>query len=338
MKSRSSIPMTHRRRTAGFSFTEVLFAVMILGIGFIMVAAIFPVAIQQTQNTTSEGNAAAIARGAVATMQQTLQNVDMPETAAPPPTPPPPPAPPPAGERGRVFSLRNPQQSPKGKKYRWLEQVPGWTDPDQLWNRTKGNLIVPNDPRFGWVGFYKREYGSPYVQVFVVATQTRVRSVYEPAKDLVPMGGNGPLAPLANLQARPVTVSANSGGITFSPPAFAAAVAEGCYVIIASSNLSPGSPPNLARVGWMNGRIYRVGNRFGGDTWDYMPGNEFRPDPGPDGSTGNVVPGDTADDITELIDADAFVVGRSLVNSGGTALFEGPAQDVAVYTTFVQLR
>ena len=43
-----------RRSRRAFSFVEVLFAVIILGVGFIMVAAIFPVAIQQTQATVEE--------------------------------------------------------------------------------------------------------------------------------------------------------------------------------------------------------------------------------------------------------------------------------------------
>ena len=33
---------------SAFSFIEIMFAVIILGIGFIMIAAVFPVAIQQT--------------------------------------------------------------------------------------------------------------------------------------------------------------------------------------------------------------------------------------------------------------------------------------------------
>src|SRR5579859_7528088 len=49
----------------GFSFTEILFAVMILGIGFIMVAAMFPVALQQTENSTADTTAASIARSGV---------------------------------------------------------------------------------------------------------------------------------------------------------------------------------------------------------------------------------------------------------------------------------
>src|SRR5579862_4528540 len=42
----TKLPVPRRR---GFSFVEVMFAVIILGIGFIMVSAMFPVAIQQTQ-------------------------------------------------------------------------------------------------------------------------------------------------------------------------------------------------------------------------------------------------------------------------------------------------
>src|SRR5205823_5837814 len=51
-------------RHRGFSFTEIMFAVIILGVGFIMVAAIFPVAIQQAKSTSEETTAAAVARGA----------------------------------------------------------------------------------------------------------------------------------------------------------------------------------------------------------------------------------------------------------------------------------
>jgi len=47
---------------AGFSFAEVMFAVVILGIGFIMVAAVFPVAIKQGQATSEESFTATIAR------------------------------------------------------------------------------------------------------------------------------------------------------------------------------------------------------------------------------------------------------------------------------------
>jgi len=61
------------RRARGFSFTEILFAVMILGIGFIMVAAMFPVALQQTENSTSDTTAASIARQGVNFVNQIAQ-------------------------------------------------------------------------------------------------------------------------------------------------------------------------------------------------------------------------------------------------------------------------
>ena len=44
--------LRRRVRRGGFSDTEVLFAVMIQGVGFIMVAAIYPVAIKQAKTST----------------------------------------------------------------------------------------------------------------------------------------------------------------------------------------------------------------------------------------------------------------------------------------------
>src|SRR3978361_1570675 len=57
---RASVPPCLSR--TAFSFAEVMFAVVILGIGFIMIAAIFPVAMQQSQATNDESIAAAISR------------------------------------------------------------------------------------------------------------------------------------------------------------------------------------------------------------------------------------------------------------------------------------
>ena len=72
--NRRNPPQGRRRRSAaGFSFTEVLFAVMILGIGFIMIAAIFPVALSQTKLTTEEAAAATQTVGAVHYLQQYMR-------------------------------------------------------------------------------------------------------------------------------------------------------------------------------------------------------------------------------------------------------------------------
>src|SRR5215469_9432106 len=46
-----------QRRHRAFTFLEVLFAVIVLGIGFIMVAAMFPAALKQTQASVEDVSA-----------------------------------------------------------------------------------------------------------------------------------------------------------------------------------------------------------------------------------------------------------------------------------------
>ena len=59
-------------RHRGFSFTEVLFAVIILGIGFIMIAAIFPVALMQSPTRWVRRPTAAPPRAAAPTRRPWL--------------------------------------------------------------------------------------------------------------------------------------------------------------------------------------------------------------------------------------------------------------------------
>ena len=113
IETRHLPPVTCRH---GFSFVEVLFAVMILGIGFIMIAGIFPVAINQAQTSADESIGASIARGGVnylASLSDTALLMD------------------PAGT-GVMVPLSG-----------------------QLLERLRGNMIIPEDPRYGWVGFYR---------------------------------------------------------------------------------------------------------------------------------------------------------------------------------------
>src|SRR3954462_12375820 len=72
-----------RRRRLGFAFTEVLFAVMVLGIGFIMIAAMFPVTIRQTQNTMGDVIGANEAKAALAYMQTIASDKNFPPTVPP---------------------------------------------------------------------------------------------------------------------------------------------------------------------------------------------------------------------------------------------------------------
>src|SRR5688500_647109 len=81
-KARGHVGTKAHRFRAGYAFTEVMFAVVVLGIGFIMLAAMFPVAISQSQATAQESTAASIARGAVNHIQAIATNVNMPHTDA----------------------------------------------------------------------------------------------------------------------------------------------------------------------------------------------------------------------------------------------------------------
>src|SRR4051794_734912 len=61
----------------GFSLTEVMFAVIVLGIGFILIAAIFPVSISQSRLTIDETTAAANARSAMALTSRVVDGGDI---------------------------------------------------------------------------------------------------------------------------------------------------------------------------------------------------------------------------------------------------------------------
>lgn len=179
-------------RPRGFSFTEILFAVMILGIGFIMIAAMFPVAIRQTEAGSQETIAAAVGRsssnflgelaaspiplpantsfggytpGSIATTQ--LPSILLPTmvmaNAGAPATPPYvlPPAGMftlPAGHTsmvvpGQVWTMLDSRDL-------WYYTVPGGARANHnvvLWQSVARNLILPGDMRFGWAAMYRRD-------------------------------------------------------------------------------------------------------------------------------------------------------------------------------------
>jgi hypothetical protein len=394
--NRSSFSMHHSSfARLGFSFAEVMFAVIVLGIGFIMIAAIFPVAISQSKATNDETAAASFARTEVDSLQNVLTDADLPALT------------PIAASFGvgshifgQVYSLRDPQPDPSpGTLYPWLNvnspARPGWLASDQLWDKSKGTLISSSDPRFGAVVLYRRDAtvasatttaASPYVQLYVIATQVRNRSLYDPTTLGVDVSTKStPLPttpPMVNLQARPVKVAisaktsttTNAAGVDLiafesgnasAQLANAAGADEGCFVIIARDNITgpAAAPPGSNNIGRMNGRIYRVGARrtdldnnttiFPGVTkslvFELVPGGDFTPDPGFNGSLGGIG-ARQPDDICALgINsaegtattfsgrADAFIVGRNLQPGSTLAnpIFEGPAQDISIYTTFI---
>jgi type II secretory pathway pseudopilin PulG len=316
---------TARSRSRGFSFTEILFSVIVLGIGFIMIAAIFPVAIQQGKLTSEEGAATGVAREALSYLGQVGANSDAISNAQGGPLFPA------TGSTigaapylGNVYSFRdiqptgqllNTNQAPSSDT---LISVAGRT-PDELWNRLNLSLIVPSDQRYAFVGLYRRNGNptdrrtwSPFVQAWFIPVTTRSRSIYNTAVDPYAQG-TGPTQTNPNLQARLVQVQITdpTGAFTDSATGGAgyvlynytgatgnytpSALNENCYIIVAndySNTTTIDSKPN-PDIGRMNGHVFHVGLRrpdldtSAYQAYDLAPNGGFAPDPGADGFFGN---------------------------------------------------
>jgi Tfp pilus assembly protein PilV len=322
-------------RHSAFSFVEVLFAVIILGVGFIMIAAVFPVAIRQTKSTVDETTGAILARGAANLIDQisyydpSNPNMQyMPATA------------------GAVVSF-----SPAAA-----------ATTNAAWQAIRGNVILSQDPRYAFIPFYRRNgvvatpsTWDPNAQVFVICVQAQAYSTFTsvtganppPYSDVLPKVS----APTnyCNLQPRQYAVDIEQGtgggpstvvfstfaGAAVGPnPTPPAGLAEGAFIIISSDGLAGAS------AGMLNGRIYRIGARrpdldktatqIG---YELAPGYDFSKDAGPDGIMGN------GDDINALPAASAWVVGQSFSDAGNQgAAYDGPAMDVSIYTTYVAVK
>jgi len=299
----------------GFSFVEVLFAVMILGIGFILIAGVFPVAIAQTQSNGDETVGAAVARNAV----RYLESVPV----------------------SRLFPT-----DPNGAMYfdNDVHVFGPDSDHDQaLWEYIKGNVIQPDDTRYGWVAFYRRGVEIPvsagpavpagYAQVIVIACRNRIGGVYDTkvpkaAETNLDLGKTGSWTPYPNLGGKQITATFNYGTTPDAPDVVAVdsssgqhlAMAPGTFIVLGHDG---GAPPNTA-----NGWVVRAGNQAVDSNdnpiqnqWELLPGNDFK----------NTTYRPTAGSSVR-----AYIVGQGVDPSDNT--FKGGAQDVAVYTTFIQLQ
>lgn len=301
------------RRRRGFSFTEVLFAVMIMGIGFIMVAAMFPVTIRQTQETMHDTVGANLAKGAA----QCLQSIATEETFPPTKT----------VNDDLMYAPLN-------------SLVDGPSTGQKSWIYSRGNYISPQNPRYAWTALYRRDQtggvGSGYAQVWIIGMKSWNRPVYETNVDVMRNGTN-----LATLEPRRVRVrvqyeSANlRSTVTFinSSDKGSEIAAPGAYLIIANDNATTSftGPPAVARKGVANGRIYQLGNPINANTWELSPGGNMI-------VANNTTPDvNKGDDIT-LNNADAYIIGRGYTDAlNGDYSYSGPSQGISVYTTFIRV-
>jgi hypothetical protein len=314
----------------------VLFAVVVLGIGFIMVAAIFPVAISQSKATADEVAAAGVARSGVSIMTNLVDNKR--DLAA--------------------LGLT-----------RWADMmpvipigapgtIPGDVAPINThygWRMLRGNMIFRDDPRYAFVPLYRRGQtlvsGAPQpnatAQIYIIGVQCRATDrdeVFFDQRDVslnptppYPSGG-GPAPSDADMTALSAQLTTNPNNLTprriliqlqdvandvdlikvNRNPAGASvmtenlpdAVAQGAYVIVAGT-----------------GNIYRVGTRREDLEAPSTPANTTH-------FVYELQPGNDLRDATEnqATDVAAWCIGRER-RADGT--FAGPAQDISIYTALV---
>ena len=188
--------MNRRPRRRGFSFAEVMFAVVVLGIGFIMLASIFPVAIRQTASVVEENDGTALTKRAADQFREALINSgdipNLPATAEPimlGPTfvgyaP------------GRMFAFPDPRRMYDAPKPWDTGGIPdGPMDNEEplatqnkLYAVIKSRMISADDGRYAFIPLYRRDRladgrPSPWVQLTIVAVQNRTGRNYDPELD-----------------------------------------------------------------------------------------------------------------------------------------------------------
>lgn len=173
----------------GFSLPEIMFAIMILGIGFIMVAAMFPVAIQQAKTNKESISASLVAQRAMRCLEQAGMN----RTTAGPSV---------MAETGGVYTFEDNIVNPAAAAW-----------PSNFWYAVQGEMIEASDPRFAWAALYARSatggVSAPTASVVVFVTAAQQSTHYGAYTDLGPIPGS-PQA-LCNLQPKLIRVGNNAG-------------------------------------------------------------------------------------------------------------------------------
>jgi hypothetical protein len=260
--------------------------VVILGIGFIMVAAIFPVAIQQTQSTGEENIAAIAARDAADAI------IQIPTTVANP------------NYSSSYTLVRNANGTYPVDAYKSVATYPvfpptvknyyGTTPPPAVvipftgsrWKLLQSDSIMISDQRYAYVPFYKRENGSSAAELIVIAVAVRNKPVYQTPIDALnsyatatvntsvnPNFDSAAGTPNSPIPAQSTTVM-YPDTITISGPA----ASEGCSV---TGPVTTGTP--------FAGRTYTCG--FGANgTFEINPGDGLALTAGMDGVWGHPYP------------------------------------------------
>lgn len=343
--SHSAFGVRHSAFSSAFTFIEVLFAVILLGIGFIMIAAVFPVAIQQTSAVSDETQGSAIARDAIKKIQAVAD-----ATVAGP------------NSTNTLFPPTGTAALPQI----WAITTASPGDNAMLTNPTGNTGLLAAlgadsffsaDHRFGWVGFYRRDsITNPFAQIYVIALENSNFANYLYP---VPTAGQTTIS-----GAVPPPVPPNIYG--YSPPTvpsipaqfFYSIAGDGNTTVVLSYSTSTTPPQTLngttgafvlvgapsgaspAPAG-MIGRFFRLGNTAplpaaitasGTTTYQtflLLPGSDLSP-------TDGYTPSATMPAFT----ANVWVMGAAPLADtigGYTGPFSGPNQDIGVATGFIRV-
>jgi hypothetical protein len=325
---------TARKFRPGFSFIEVLFAVILLGIGFIMIAGIFPVAIQQSTASANETAGQLICRDAIRMIAQAAS----------------------AYGGSALF----PSTVQTGNTTGSVIPFPYTSGTGTLYQALGPNAFFSADKRYGWVGFYRRDSAtSPYVQVFVIALENpNFPNYVVTGQTGTPLVTTGvvppPIPPLTYNQAptaatNPPTPSNYIVALTLysdnisteadftknvSPSPFNACT--GAFLLVA---YDPGrtATPAARNPGTLTGQIFRLGTEIDTDG----SGTKFLLQPGMDVNNSN------SDGFPYGISTPppymtCYVIGRAPTQSSAASgnnlydgSFTGPNQDIAAMSAYI---
>lgn len=323
-----------------FTLAEVMFAVMILGIGFIMVAAIFPVALQQAKDSRDTCQASLVA-------QRAFQIIKM-----------------------RATAPSNSAAMPSNYNFNpgtgtWTNNAQDWLGtPDMsgrspYWEMIKGDTIDSQNPGYAWTSIYRRTTtptGAPndFALVYVFVCSPQVKQAFEITgsnSDITTSSSSTlpNLAPrLVRFRVLPETIL-SGGGVEFdNNPAVGQvlanhkydyqAAAPGAFLVVADAGGSAAPDTTVPA-----GRVYRLNalapasGSYTTHTWTLQLGNN---------DVSNVSPTGTW--------CRGWLVGNSLVsNPSGLAngnfrgldpdvptanAYDGSAQDIALYLSYIRVR
>jgi len=323
--------------------------VILLGIGFIMIAGIFPVAIQQTAAVSSETQGSAVIRDAI----KKIQAVANAPSGFPPAA---------AGSSNSLFQPTGTAAVPIVQAFS-----------PNIMQALGSDSFFSADRRFGWVGFYRRDSAtSPFAQVFVIALQNpnfpNYVTKFAPGEvTAIPAGS---IPPVVAPPIPPALYNYASPGSPYAAPAVppatpslgvAASISAqfiyntdaswtvaltyptsqtsfngttGAFVILAASSGTNPAPPNLI------GRIFRLAAVPPNTSVSAASMQTFYLQPGYDLTPAEAIEYGFSANGSTAFTGTVFLIGAAPMpdtTGGFTGPFTGPNQDIAAGSAFIRV-